>query len=429
MPRPAIDTDRDDWSAHRALRPLHSLRPWLLALGILLVVDVSLRGLLPPDPRVLRQPLRAHACMADAALDDLVALRALGDVSDRAGPPLDVVLLGDSVLGSVNNPPGQRLHDRLTQHLAGHGIRARLHNLSAGGAHAADQYAALLRLYRRLHAQPDGLRHLLVVLSTNPIFFSRRHSQPPALYPCLFEEISDAELGGAAVADALRRSLGVPRPAPRYEQAAAQALAHTWYLYQQRRRIGEALYGDHESLSAALLARLSPRRPATPSNGSDDSSNRPWSQRGLTAERYAASYDFLPASDPQALNARLTERLVQWLASHRPLQVLVEQVPQNHALMGAYTARPEYAGWQQQVRALFQQAGLSYSSHDRSPSLHSDHFQDLDHLTAAGNDRLAALIAADIAAVLAQPATSDPAAATTPPHAGDPSASRPSARQ
>ena len=395
---PALSPDVEAAALAAPLRrPLASLRPWLWALGWLLLIDLGLRALLPPDPRTLRQPLRAHACMADAALDALVDLRRLGDVSDSAGPPVDVVLLGDSVLGSVENPAGERLHDYLAQHLAARGISTRIHNLSAGGAHAADQYAALLRLHRRLRDQPMALRNLIVVLSVNPIFFSRRHSQPSALYPCLFEELSDEDLEGSARADALRRRLGVPRPAPPYEHALAQRVARTWYLYQQRRRLGESFFAATDALRSRLRrAAPGPDATAQTSDAQPTHSNRPWFQQGLTADHYASSYDLLPFSDASAHNAQVTALLADWLRRHPALAVLVEQVPQNHFLMASHTQRPSYVGWAQQTAALFQQAKLPYRSHDGDPALSSEKFQDLDHLTASGNDTLAAWIADDL---------------------------------
>jgi len=404
MSQPSFDALRSP-QALPLSRPLLSLRPWAIALGLLILVDIVLRLSLSPDRRVLRQPLRAHACMADAALDALVDLRALGDLSDSAGPPLDVILLGDSVLGSVNNPAGERLHDRLAQRLSQRGLSARVHNLSAGGAHAADQLAALLGLVQRLSPQPMGLQNLVVVLSVNPIFFSRRHSQPPALYPCLFEDLSDAVLGGSATADALRRSLVVPRPAPEYERTAAQLLARTWYLYQQRRRIGEATFALRDTLHAAMAARRHGHTPQALATAAQRS-NQPWFSQGLSAERYATSYDFLAFDDPQAHNMHLTARLAAWLARHPELSVLVEQVPQNHALVGEYTARPAYQAWARHVATIFRSAGLPYVSHDRSAALTSEQFQDLDHLTAQGNDTLAMLLADDLVALRLQAGTS-----------------------
>ena len=381
------------------LRPFQSLRPWVFALLILLLFDAVLRLCWPPDPRVLRQPLRAHACMADDALEALSDLRALGDVSDSAGPPLDIVLLGDSVFASVNNPPGGRLADALTHRLQALGLAARIHNLSAGGAHAADQYGALIRLHRRLSAQPMGLQNLLVILSTNPIFFSRRHSQPAALYPCLYEEIADDDLGGSDRADGLRRRLGLPRPAPRFEGWLARGLVRVWYAYQQRRRMAEALYVGQDGLLAALRVHLG-WRGTVPASLTDADS--PWFAHGLSATQYASSYDFLPVSAPQAHNAQLSVELAAWLTQHRALRLLVEQVPQNHHMMGPYTQTPTYQALTQQIAAWFAQAGIPFRSHDGAADLTSEQFQDLDHLTTRGNATLAAHLATDIVALWRQ---------------------------
>lgn len=403
------------------LRPFQSLRPWLFALLFLLLLDVALRLSLPPDPRVLRQPLRSHACMADGALDALSDLRALGDISDSAGPPVDVVLLGDSVFASVNNPPGQQLVDALAERLKALGLTARVHNLSAGGSHAADQYGALIRLHRRLSAQPMGLTNLLVVLSTNPIFFSRRHSQPPAIYPCVFEELADDDLGGSNRADALRRRLGLPRPAPVLEQWAASGLVRVWYAYQQRRKMAEALYAGQSSLLEALrVHRARLRGPGSATSPTTRDPNQPWFAQGLTAAQYASSYDVLPNDDPLAYNAQLTVELAAWLAQHRNLPVLVEQVPQNHHLMGPVTRTPTYQALTQQIAAWFAQAGVPFRSHDGAADLTSEQFQDLDHLTARGNATLAAHLATDIVALWRQ----DLRSATV----ANPSAILPSAR-
>ena len=47
-----------------------------------------------------------------------------------------------------------------------------------------------------------------------------------------------------------------------------------------------------------------------------------------------------------------------------------------------------------------------YRSHDGASELASEHFTDLDHLTAAGNQALARLLADDIVELLAQGAGS-----------------------
>jgi lysophospholipase L1-like esterase len=50
-----------------------------------------------------------------------------------------------------------------------------------------------------------------------------------------------------------------------------------------------------------------------------------------------------------------------------------------------------------EVAAAFRGAGVPFVSFDRDPALLSEHFLDLDHLTAAGNRALAQRLAAELA--------------------------------
>lgn len=386
-------------------RPFTSLRPWGIAALILILLDGLLRLALPPDPRVLRYPLRAQACFADDALEALAEARSTTSATASSPAPWDIVLLGDSVLGSVNNPPGQRLHDYLDAELRRLGRSARVHNLSAGGAHAGDQYAALLRLQARLGSQALGLQRLLVVISVNPIFFSARHSQPPLSYPCVWDDLPDDLLddlppGTAPLTPDLRRRLGLSPPPAGWHRRLSAGLARGSYLVQQRRRLGEIVFGDHATLGDFLRAGLLRLRP--PIRNASLVADQPWSARGLRADSYRASYDFLPVASPDALNAELTTQIARFLSTHRELAVLVEQVPQNHHMMDPLTGSDSYRALQQHLRDLFLTAGLPYRSHDRAPELRSEHFTDLDHLTAAGNAALAALLARDVHARIAE---------------------------
>ena len=391
-----------DWVPRVLLRPLTSLRPWLCALGALLALEGMLRILCPPDPRVLRAPLQGHDCMADSALQRLIDDRDHRPPSD---PTVDIVLIGDSVFASVENRPGGTLHESLQQALQEKGIPARVYNLAAGGAHAADVLGAVRRLHAALSPRPQGLRHLRVLLSTNPIFFSRRHSQPPLLYPCLFDA-EPQDLGpldrarDGVPSAALRGRLGLPHPPDAVTRTTAHFLAQHLYLYQQRRRMAAALLGSDAPPATALHDRLRalplhrpPARGTSPTAAAADS---PWHVRGMTASHFASSYDLIPTASDLAVNWQATVELARWLAAHRDLAVQVQQVPQNHHMMAAYTGTPAYRALSDQLAALFAAAHLPYVSHDGAPQLTRDHFQDLDHLTAAGNRALAALLADDL---------------------------------
>ena len=86
---------------------MNRLRPFAFALGFLLLVELLLRCVFAADERVLLDARNPFGCFADDPLYRLQKARELPE------PALDVVLLGDSVLASVENGPGERLTDFL----------------------------------------------------------------------------------------------------------------------------------------------------------------------------------------------------------------------------------------------------------------------------------------------------------------------------
>lgn len=373
------------------LRPFQSLRPYGFAAAWLLVLEVVLRLTCPPDARVLRAPLPVYGCAADDELERLVSARAAGE------PAVDVVLVGDSVLGSVNNPPGERLADALGPalfHALGERRPVRAFNLSVGGARAADVYGMLRRLSTRLRsaAAPQrrsasqGEDDLVVVASSNVIFFSRRHSQPPMLFPCLLDDLP--------AADPLRQRLSLPPTAHAVERQLSQWLAEHVYLYQQRRRLAEAIFGG-------------PPRPALREHLQRLLHGPPGSAHALAVQnyaQYAPNYDFIPLASSEAVNHQVTEEMARWLARESGLRVLVVMTPHNHARLGAITDTAAYRGLAAAVAGTFQRTGVPFASYDRDPAMTAELFLDLDHLTAAGNRALAERLAHDLAALLRQEA-------------------------
>jgi hypothetical protein len=212
--------------------------------------------------------------------------------------------------------------------------------------------------------------------------------------------LDDLPPGTAPLTPDLRRRLGLSPPPAGWHRRLSAGLARGSYLVQQRRRLGEIVFGDHATLGDFLRAGLLRLRP--PIRNASLVADQPWSARGLRADSYRASYDFLPVASPDALNAELTTQIARFLSTHRELAVLVEQVPQNHHMMDPLTGSDSYRALQQHLRDLFLTAGLPYRSHDRTPELRSEHFTDLDHLTAAGNAALAALLARDVHARIAE---------------------------
>jgi hypothetical protein len=263
-------------------------------------------------------------------------------------------------------------------------------NLSMGGARAADVYGALRRMQQRLAAQPhrhdDRLDDLVVVLSSNLIFFSRRHSQPPMLFPCLLDDVRDAE--------ALRRRLALPAPPPAGERYLSQLLSRHLYLFQQRRRLAEFCFGGapRPMLRERLKRGLSAGAATT--------------TQPIDYARYAPNYDFIPLDSPGAVNRQVSEELARYLAASQ-LPAIVVMTPHNHARLGAITDNAAYRKTAADVAALFTRAGVRFVSHDRDPRLGVDMFLDLDHLTAAGNQVLAELLAQDVAAIVPRSAAAE----------------------
>ena len=129
---------------------MNRLRPFAFALGFLLLVELLLRYVFAADERVLLDARNPFGCFADDPLYRLQKARELPE------PALDVVLLGDSVLASVENGPGERLTDFLPGEVGRaladslHGKKVRAWSISNSAARAADQLLELRALRRVL---------------------------------------------------------------------------------------------------------------------------------------------------------------------------------------------------------------------------------------------------------------------------------------
>lgn len=376
------------WLPRWLSRPLSALRPYGFAMGWLLCFEILLRIFCQPDPRVLKAPLPIYGCLADDEQERLIAARARGG----AAAALDVVLIGDSVLGSVNNAPGERLSDYLGPALEaalGGQRPVRVFSLSAGGAHAGDVYGMLRRLMVRLEATPAQTRNLIVLLSSNVVFFSRRQSQPAMLAPCLLDGIDDAV--------PLRSQLSLQPEPPSLERRIASWLAGHVYLSQQRRHLAEAWFGSPPRQAVREVLQRGFRR-ELPGDEPPGQRNRSWRLRGLSGERYAPNYQFIPIPSKEALNYLATEELAAWLGRHPQLPAMVLLSPQNHALVGAYTGQPEYQKLTAAIGDCFRTKGVRYVSYDRDPAISAEMFLDNDHLTAEGNRALAHELAGEVVA-------------------------------
>lgn len=384
---------------------MRRLRPFGFALLFLLLFECVLRAWLPPDLRVQRDVRNPFGCFAD---DELLRLEQAREQDIDA---LDVVLVGDSVLASVENGPGEKLVDLLPQVLSQRlatasspyaNKKVRVFSISMSAARAADQQAALTVLHKRLSVHRKGLRDLVVVVSSNILFFSKRFASDAMSYPCLSYALVDDPL--------LLRKLAVPSPQKGLwgdsDAFLSRALSHL-YLFQQRRHLAEALVGGplrpqlREKLTRALrrLPGHTPQ-PAAPQVIDAEVRNRPWFLRDHKRESFTAHYDYVPTDSPQAFNFIATRSLFAFLAAHPELPAFVMINPHNHHFIGPLGQTDSYRALMQQIKHMAAAHGLYVADYDRQPALRSEHFLDIDHFTRDGNAALSALIAEDVLRVL-----------------------------
>lgn len=378
------------------------LRPFVFALGFLLLAELVLRAVFPPDERVLLDARNPFGCFAD---DPLYRLQKARESSE---PALDVVLLGDSVLASVENGPDERLTDFLPHEveraLGGslQGRKVRAWSISNSAARAADQLAAIKILHERLSHSPKGLRDLVLVVSSNPLFFSRRFASEAMNYPCLSYALSDDAL--------LLRKLNIPSPSKGLwgdsDAYLGTQLAHL-YLFQQRRNVAERVFGGPlrprlRELLTHGVRRLSGQK-ETKVVIDAKVRNRPWFERDHKRDSFVAHYDFLPSQSPMAWNWIATRALFSYLHSHPELSALVMVNPHNHHFIGPLGETDSFRTLIAELKQTAQAEHIYLADYDRHPALRSEHFLDIDHFTRDGNQVLSALISQDVAKLLAEP--------------------------
>ncbi|HMU39626.1 MAG TPA: hypothetical protein PKE31_11510 [Pseudomonadota bacterium] len=375
---------------------MRRLRPFFFAFLFLLFFEIGLRVVYPKDERVLSDVRNPFGCFAD---EELLRLKQLREQDQDDAEVYDIVLLGDSVLASDNNATGERLLDLLPQELARNATsrRFRVFSYSKSAARAWDQLAAVRTLEERLLHTRKGLQNVVLVVSTNPVFFSRRFSAEAMNYPCLANALEPAME---------RNSLGLPAGAQPGLWEASDAflgkLAARLYLFQQRRRIAENWFGGPVRIRLReWLVSLGKRRETDPhtkmwAQHAAEQRNLPWNMRGIDRDSYRADCDFLQRESPKAWNWRGTEALFSHLGTRKGVSVLVFVTPHNHFLLGPLSDGNDYRKLQSELENLAKHNLLSVVNYDRHPDLKSEHFVDIDHENLDGNRVLARLLARDL---------------------------------
>ena len=113
-----------------------------------------------------------------------------------------------------------------------------------------------------------------------------------------------------------------------------------------------------------------------------------------TTERFEGSYDLAPLGTGNVSVHYLALTVAALRDAHIPAVAIL--TPTNHALLHPYVDTPQYAGNLAYVRRLIERGGARVVDLDRAFA--PAEFLDNDHLTAAGNRRLARRLATEFGA-------------------------------
>jgi len=308
----------------------------------LALVDAAVRAAFPALPR----------------LEDNFSAAYLARAIDRGGVTNHVVFLGDSVLWGYRLPAAETA----TAELARRGVPVT--NLSFEGGSMANTYAMLRVMAVR------GARPRAVVFNVNVKEFNAADSAYRTLYPAVetlaWQELTPQE-----------RAL-LQRTRPQTADAAVdRVLSRWWSLYGMRADVRELLFGAPDAATAVqgALGQASGR------NARTEAAHRP------TAERFLGTYDLAPlaADNVEVVFLRKTAALLA--AANVPAVAIL--TPANHALLHDYIDVPDYAAQLRSIRAAL---GPRVRVLDYDRAFSAREFIDNDHLTAAGNRRLAEML-------------------------------------
>ncbi len=258
-----------------------------------------------------------------------------------AGPPR-TVFLGDSVLWGYRLPP----QEAAPSLLSARGCACA--NVAFKSASPANYYG----IARLLVA--DRVRPSAVVIEINQQVFNPANSAYQTLHPAV------AALASPYFTPADRALLGGANP-PAAGEAGRRGLAALVPLYGMRADLRETLYGDPAAAPAPTVLE------------------------GL--------YDLSPL-DETNVGVRFLARTLAVLRAER-VPVVAFLTPTNHALMHDFIDVPEYRANLAYVRQVCERGGARVL--DLDAAFPAALFFDNDHLTAAGQQRLAAVLAAALA--------------------------------
>ncbi len=324
---------------------------WFLCLPVALLclalADLSLALFWHPHPA--RLPEQFSAAYLHQYVDD-----------EHDKPP--VVVLGDSVLWGYKLPT----HDAAATIIARHISPTPLINLSYEGGSDANSYFMLR------YVLSQGVRPRLVLFGIN----SKETNQADSAYNQLQPSLERDVLPILTASDKTLLTLsstggGLPLQ-------LEYAVAKIWLLYRYRTDIREQLFGTDD---ASLAFRDEVQR-LTGSAALQAEEHKP------TPDKFLGTYDLGPLT-PDNVDAIYLVKLVALLKSNG-IPAVAFLTPTNHQLLSEYIDVPEYNAKLKAIAAIVKHGGIPVLDLDKS--MHGSEFIDNDHLTAAGNEHLAALL-------------------------------------
>jgi hypothetical protein len=314
----------------------------LSLVAALALVDAGVRAAFPSLPR----------------LEDNFSAAYLTRVIERGGVTNHVVFLGDSVLWGYRLPASETA----TERLARRGVAVT--NLSFEGGSMVNTYA-MLRVMSARGAAPRA-----VVFNVNVKEFNAADSAYRTLYPAV------ETLAWDVLTPQERGLLKQTRPQSS-DAAVDRGLSRWWGLYGMRAEMRELLFGAPDAATAirGVLGDASGR------NARTEAAHRP------TAERFLGTYDLAPLAGDNVEVVFLRKTVALLAAAGIPAVAIL--TPANHALLHDYIDVPDYDAQLRYIRAAL---GPRVRVLDYDRAFASAEFIDNDHLTAAGNARLADML-------------------------------------
>jgi hypothetical protein len=264
----------------------------------------------------------------------------------RAAKPGETVFLGDSVLW------GYRLaaERNAVALLAARGCACR--NLAFKSGNSANDYL----IARLLTGAPQ--RPSRVVIEINQASFNKTNDDYANLHPAVASAASEY------LSPAERAMLAPFDDAKALARSAERSLPAVSSVYAFRSDLREWLFGDTPSVAL-------PR---------------------LNADLFAGVYDLVPL-DESNVGVHFLEKTADALRSAR-VPLVAFMTPTNHALLHDYIDNALYRNNEAYLRRLLEARGARVVDFDRA--VPADEFFDNAHLTAAGQERLARLLASSL---------------------------------